>query len=385
MRDLVALPVLFFVAIASRVSHRRIDVGIGPLPLINNVFHRRAISAAGFTSETFVTEVWYITDQFDQRLDRTLLGRTRPLRLAFLGIYAFAFVVFRYRSVLVYFDGGPLGLGTSFLWRIEPHLFRLAGVKTVVLPYGSDVQVMSRSPNLNFKHAVSRDYPNHRKRHARIRSMIDVWTSYGSHVVSGCEWVDYMHHWDTLLVAHFCIDDPIQKAPISASQARGSAGTFKILHAPNHRAIKGTPHVIAAVEDLRREGYNIELTLAERLPNSEVVRLISECDLVIDQLVIGWYAMFAIEAMSLGKPVICCLRDDLVDLYSSAGLILGREEIPVIHATLLSVKAVIRSLIDDRTMLDAAALAGPSYVTRHHSVSYMSGVFQKIFRSVLRT
>ena len=46
------------------------------------------------------------------------------------------------------------------------------------------------------------------------------------------------------------------------------------------------------------------------MSNEEVIKLIQRADLVIDQLVIGWYAMFAIEAMSLGKPVICNLRSD---------------------------------------------------------------------------
>ena len=35
---------------------------------------------------------------------------------------------------------------------------------------------------------------------------IDRWTTHSDHVISGCDWVDYMHHWDTLMSAHFSID-----------------------------------------------------------------------------------------------------------------------------------------------------------------------------------
>ena len=26
------------------------------------------------------------------------------------------------------------------------------------------------------------------------------------HIIGGCEWVDYMYHWNTLMVAHFSFD-----------------------------------------------------------------------------------------------------------------------------------------------------------------------------------
>ena len=38
--------------------------------------------------------------------------------------------------------------------------------------------------------------------------------------------------------------------------------------------------------------------------------LIEQADLVVDQLLIGWYGGLAVEAMALGKPVLCYLRDD---------------------------------------------------------------------------
>src|SRR5690349_518848 len=42
-----------------------------------------------------------------------------------------------------------------------------------------------------------------------------------------------------------------------------------VLHAPSVRAIKGTDHVLAAVERLRHEGVAFEFRLLERLPNRE--------------------------------------------------------------------------------------------------------------------
>ena len=86
---------------------------------------------------------------------------------------------------------------------------------------------------------------------------------------------------------------------------------FRILHAPNHRNIKGSQFVIDAVTKLQKEGEEIELKLLEKVSNGKVLEEIERADLVIDQLVIGWYAMFTLESLSLGTPVICYLRKRL--------------------------------------------------------------------------
>jgi len=373
--EIPLLLLLFIAASIARYFPKKIDIGLGPYPLINNIYHKKALTLAGYSAETYVNQVWHITSDFDVRFDQHWLSGNRVFRRFLLNPYIFVWSALRYRSLLIYFDGGPLGLGTTFLWRIEPYLYRLARVRTVVLPYGSDVQVMSRSPNLPFKHAMAMDYPQHRTRHSRIKGMIDVWSAVGSHIVGGCEWVDYMHHWDTLMIAHFSIQLPTLDEEVQSV----SKGPLKLLHAPNHREIKGTRHVVRAVEELRTEGLDIELVMAERVPNDEVRRLILEADVVVDQLVIGWYAMFAIEAMSSRKPVICYLRRDLEELYVMTGLLDNFDEIPIIRADAFSFKDVIRRIYADRSALASIGDNGRAYVERRHSVEAISRAFTGIF------
>lgn len=373
------VPLLFIFALIAGGTKKKIDTGLGPFPLINNIYHKRALELAGYSAETFVSQVWHITSNFDVRFDQHWLSKNLLCRKFLLNLYIFCWSALRYRTLLIYFDGGPLGQGTALLWKLEPYLYRLAGVETIVLPYGSDVQVMSRSPNLQFKHAMAMDYPQHRTRHTHLQAMVDVWSSAGSHIVSGCEWVDYMHHWDTLMIAHFSIELPelVEWTPPS------SVGSLKLLHAPNHREIKGTRHITRAVEELRAEGMDIELVMVERVPNEEVRRLILEADVIVDQLIIGWYAMFAIEAMASGKPVICHLRRDLEELYVASGLLDSFDEIPIIRADAFSFKDVIRTLHADRNILVSAAGRGRGYIERHHSVESISLAFSKILAKLI--
>jgi len=174
------------------------------------------------------------------------------------------------------------------------------------MPYGSDVQDMSRSSNLLHKTVMAAEYPNHRFRRSVITSKIDLWTKYADHVIAGCEWVDYMYHWDTLMLAHFSIDTDLWK-PLDTDNLQSSVpsrGKLRILHAPNHRILKGTQYFIDAIDELEREGLEVELILLERVSNDEVKKELASVDLVADQLFVGWYAMFALEAMASGRPVI---------------------------------------------------------------------------------
>ncbi len=80
-----------------------------------------------------------------------------------------------------------------------------------------------------------------------------------------------------------------------------------VVHAPSHRGKKGTEDVIAACE-----GLPVELELVEGLHHDEARRRYEEADIVVDQLNAGWYGLFAIEAMALGKPVITFLHEEAV-------------------------------------------------------------------------
>ena len=359
------------IAICARRVRKPIDIGLGPHPLINNIYHKAALRRYGYTAETFVTSLYYITADFDR-----ILLSTNLLVRALLQVVALNLMIFRYRCIYLYFDGGPFGQD-RILWRFEALLLKLAGVRIVLMPYGSDVQDMSLSHNLNFKHAYSRQYKKTLLKRKRIAARIDYWSRNASHIISGCEWVDYMHVWDTLMLAHFSIDTEKWR-PTGTPRTKGS---FKILHAPNHRHMKGSQYIIDAVEELRTRGMDIELVLLERVSNEDVRAKMKEVDVVADQLIIGWYAMFALEGMAMGKPVLCYLRDDLKDLYITAGLV-EPGELPIVECRPDTVKETIERLYRNREKLDEIGRRSRAFVERHHSLEAVGSVFDRINRSI---
>ncbi|MBJ6609714.1 MAG: glycosyltransferase [Candidatus Thiothrix moscowensis] len=374
MEILLLFPLLIL-SIISRYINKKVDIGLGPEPLINNIYHKRALEYYGYSAETFVTHTYFITQDFD----KIYSYKNKIINAVALKIVHIDFIVsiFRYRCLYFYFNGGPL-FNTLMLWRFEPYLLKIAKVKSVVMPYGSDIQDLTRTPNFSFKHAMACDYPQHKFKRSNITSKINLWTTHASHVISGCDWVDYMYHWDTLMVAHFSFDTTLLD---NKKTDTTSNDIFRVLHAPNHRSIKGTKHIIENIQALRDEGLSIELILLEKAPNETILQEIKKADLIIDQLIIGWYAMFAIEAMAHAKPVMCYLRDDLLQLYRSTGLI-NKDDPPLINTSVLSLKNDIKKAISNKHHLSETGTKGRQYVERIHSIKSIGNVFLTINKSM---
>lgn len=348
-------------ATVSRFVSKKIDIGIGPEPLINQRFHKMACERARYTAETFVTHQFYYASDFDYICRQGFLWRCL-LALRCL---------FRYRALYFYYKGGPLAW--TGLLRLEPWIYKIAGIKTLVTAYGGDCQDWNHCHNLPFKHATNMDYPHVMRKNARTRQRVDRWTRHADHILSGCDWVDYTPRWDTLCLAHFTVDtDALQ--PTHKTYTKDTS--LIILHAPNHTTIKGTPYFEKAVLELQAEGYNVTLNLVQNISNAELYAHIREADIIADQCIIGWYGMFAVEAMSAGKPVLCYLREDLVDFYTFAGLI-ESDTLPILRCTRQTLKDDIRRVLDKRERIPAWGKASREFVLKYHSIDAMGRVFAK--------
>ena len=82
-----------------------------------------------------------------------------------------------------------------------------------------------------------------------------------------------------------------------------------IVHAPSDPSIKGTRHIVEAIEALKQH-RELEFVLVQNMTHTQALRVYQTADLVIDQVLTGWYGGFAVEAMAMGKPVLCYLRDE---------------------------------------------------------------------------
>lgn len=120
-----------------------------------------------------------------------------------------------------------------------------------------------------------------------------------------------------------------------------------ILHSPSNTALKGTEIITAALENIKNKYPDkVEVVLPHktkqyRLSHSvsryELFQLINQADIVIDQLIIGWYGLQSIEALIAGKQTMCYIDKDLEKyLYADC---------PIINANALNLEQKIEECI----------------------------------------
>jgi glycosyltransferase involved in cell wall biosynthesis len=136
-----------------------------------------------------------------------------------------------------------------------------------------------------------------------------------------------------------------------------------VLHAPSSRTRKGTEFVVAACAEL-----DCELEIVEGLDHRDAFERYRRADVIVDQLNAGWYGVFAIEAMALGKPVVTFLHEEAVRRTSEAFGI----DVPIVGATKESLREVLRPLVDSPDVRRRVGAASRAYVEEMHDVRRMA-------------
>jgi len=111
----ILLLLLIPLALIARFFPKQIDVGIGPLPLISAKYHKKVFQKCGYSAESYVSRVWFITEEFDIRFDKSVLNKIPIIGLKINILRMFIWSIFRYRCLFIYFQGASLEfLGLHF-------------------------------------------------------------------------------------------------------------------------------------------------------------------------------------------------------------------------------------------------------------------------------
>ena len=136
-----------------------------------------------------------------------------------------------------------------------------------------------------------------------------------------------------------------------------------VVHAPSSRRRKGTEHVIAACEQLP-----VSLEIVEGLHHDEARRRYERADIVVDQLNAGWYGLFAIEAMAVGKPVVSFLHDEAVARTEEAFGV----RVPIVSATADTLVERLRPLVESAEERRRVGAESRAYIERVHDADRLA-------------
>ncbi|MFZ1681624.1 MAG: hypothetical protein WAT70_11465 [Rhizobiaceae bacterium] len=267
-----------------------------------------------------------------------------------------------------FFNGGILGRTALARW--EWRLWKLSGGRLILFPYGSDAFVYRSLPDTEWARALVATYPRTADEDLRVEHRI----AHGCRVadaVVGCIVHDVSlprvdrhpllwYPFDSALKPNYTEPGPV----------------LRVAHAANHPAIKGTAALREAVRKLRDEGIAIDLEIVEGQDHPAALEAFARADIVVDQLLFG-YALAALEAMALGKPVITGLGDDpLYDGYRARGQL---DDTPLIAAGPGSIVDVLRRIALEPQALPEQARRSRAYVEHRHGPLQTVALFEDLY------
>jgi glycosyltransferase involved in cell wall biosynthesis len=136
-------------------------------------------------------------------------------------------------------------------------------------------------------------------------------------------------------------------------------GSLRFVHAPTSRERKGTDLVVDAFRRLEDDGFDVTLDIVEKTPHHEALLRYRSADVGIGQFHAGWYGVFGIELMALGKPVVSWIDPRYV---TAAGL----GEVPMVSSHADGLYEALRQICLERSRLADIGLKARHYAAQVH-------------------
>jgi hypothetical protein len=126
-----------------------------------------------------------------------------------------------------------------------------------------------------------------------------------------------------------------------------------ILHAPSVPEAKGTDVILTVIKELEAEGLEFDFKLIEKMPNNELRKLLTDSDIVVDELYSATVGGLSAEAMATGNVVLVRYMED----FSKVPL-----GCPAVNVNIYTLKDSLRQMILDVERRKELANRGRAYV-----------------------
>lgn len=368
------IPLYIILSVLSRLKifikklfHIKPAVVWGVTPIINIIPNSESIKKLGYKSKTVVYHAYYITNEFDYNFEKYFKNRITAIFAPFV---VFLWSLLKFEVFNFYFDGGFLK--DTFARKAELPLLRFAGKKIVIFAYGGDVRYKSLTDKLG-KYNCCIDCPTSLRNCICDEEKALKSTRHASKWANAtCSMGDMTEYTPGSINNLFYWPIDIDKWKYSGKKE--DSKTIKIIHAPNHPHYKGTKYLEETVKELKEEGYDIELVLLQNIPNELAKKYYADADIIAEQFIVGWHGYFAIEAMALGKPVICYIRkkEYLPEGYNC----------PIVSASPDNLKEELIKLIKDPELRLRIGKEGRAFVEKVYSLEKFGERLVNLYKNI---
>jgi len=374
IRMLLAAAAGAAVRLVRRIAGKPPRIWHGPHPLHSIRYMVAADRHAGYPSRSVVMTEHQVAYDLVTRGDFDVVIRTAGVPWHDQHWLALIDLLLRGDVWVAYFDDLFFKVPDRTRNELAFRLLRACGIRIIVTAHGSDIVHWSKHPTrYGWIARMQQDYPkwDFDQQTPVALQRIEHFTRHSTLVLPGDPVMGALLPRSDLMFKVFPIDcaelQPV--APVVRDRVR-------IVHAPNHRHVKGTDFLFAAIERLQERGFSCELQLIENVPRREALRRYADADIVADQFCMGGWAQFALEGMALGKPVLAYLNEEF----------LGNRvfNLPVVNATAENLAEVLAVLIDIPELRARLGQVSREAVERYQSVEALAEVWDRIYRHAWR-
>jgi len=147
-----------------------------------------------------------------------------------------------------------------------------------------------------------------------------------------------------------------------------------VVHMPSKPMVKGTQSVLDAIERLKIR-YDFEFKLIHNVGHSEALAIVQNCDILLDQFVTGTIGLASLEAMALGKPVLCYIKPSLVEKFPS--------DFPIVNANQDNLVEVLEALLENGQRRNRIGRLSRAYVEEYHDAHKLALQLKGIYKKLL--
>jgi glycosyltransferase involved in cell wall biosynthesis len=357
-----------------RMSQGRLRALWGTTPIISLIAAVQADRRIGIEAESVVFTTYHVTKNFDVNLSSFAesiapmgMPMSTAMYLLILTWTLISFDIFHY-----YNDRGVLtpeeSTGRFFMGirQEEMALLRRASKFLYPMPYGADYRTRERT-----------------LAGSRFNFCMDCPTIGGFCFCNDQVWPIVFHTIGAYATAVlgsglalgffpncYRLDYVVVDTDVIAPSYSALGPKLKVLHVPNHQHFKGTRYLKEAIARLPA-GAPVEFMMASGISNSEVFELMRGADVVVDQLIGGYFGLTAIEAMAHGKPVIVYI--------ANWDTVIAPDECPLISANPDTIQSVLENLVANPSILPELGRRSRAYVEKHYSIDALAGRLRKLY------
>jgi hypothetical protein len=249
-------------------------------------------------------------------------------------------------------------------------LMKIVGIRIVAFPYGTDVAWRdSIRDRFDYMGELQRDYAEWDLEEwgKSSRANVRIFSKYADIVIG----TDGSLRRFLIRNDIYCKTIAVDTHSLVPLPGPAKNNPPVIVHAPNHRNIKGTRFLLDSLDELRRIGIPFELRLVEKVRRTDAIEIYRQADIVADQFVIGAYGVFALECLALGKPVLTYLDHDHLSMPVF--------NLPVVNTNKTNLTLVLGILLQVPELRNRLGAEGRAAVEKYQSLEAIGELNKVIY------